>query len=164
MIHQQYVIGPEDVLEINVWKSADLSKSVIVRPDGMITLPLIGEIQAGGNTASQLREVISGRLEKYKEIPEVTVTVAQVNSYYIYVLGEVRNPAKYQVRSYTTVIQAVALAGGFTEWADKNDMVILRKNQNGPGQKINVRYKDILRNKISRPDEVLHPGDTLIVP
>ncbi len=160
----EYIIGPEDVLEINVWKNADLSKTVTVRPDGMITLPLIGEIQAGGNTPNQLREIISKRLEKYKDIPEVTVTVSQVNSYIIYVLGEVKNPGKYQVRSYTTVLQAVASAGGFSQWAEKNDMVIIRKTQNGLGQKIKVRYKDILRNKGSRPDELLYPGDTLVVP
>lgn len=159
----EYIIGPEDVLEINVWKNADLSRKVVVRPDGMITLPLIGEIQAGGRTAGKLRDLISTKLERYKETPEVTVTVAEINSYYIYILGEVRNPGKFQVRSYTTVLQAVALAGGFTEWADKNDMVILRKTSNGE-QKIRVRYKDVLRSKKSKPDELLHPGDTLIVP
>jgi polysaccharide export outer membrane protein len=164
MIPHEYIIGPEDVLEINVWKNADLSKTVIVRPDGMITLPLIGEVRAGGKTAGQLKEMISSRLEKYKDIPEVTVTVAQVNSYVIYVLGEVRNPGKYQVRSYTTVLQAVAQAGGFLEWAKKNGMVILRKTQNGLDQKIKVRYKDVLRDKGSKPDELLYPGDTLIVP
>jgi len=160
----EYVIGPEDVLEINVWKNADLSKTVTVRPDGMITLPLIGEIRAGGSTPNQLREIISKRLEKYKEIPEVTVTVTQVNSYIIYVLGEVRNPGKYQVKSYTTVLQAVAQAGGFSEWARKNDMVIIRRTLDGLDQKITVKYKDVLRNKGSRPDELLYPGDTLVVP
>lgn len=164
MVRQEYIIGPEDLLEINVWKNADLSKAVTVRPDGMITLPLIGEIKAGGSTANQLREAISKRLEKYKDIPEVTVTVAQVNSYNIYVLGEVRTPGKYQLRSYTTVLQAIALTGGFSQWAKKNDMVILRKTQNGLDQKIKVRYNDVLRDKGSKPDELLYPGDTLIVP
>ena len=163
MVRQEYIIGPEDVLEINVWKNADLSKTVVVRPDGMITLPLIGEIEAGGCTVNKLRDLISSRLKKYKETPEVTVTVAQINSYYIYILGEVRNPGKYQVRSYTTVLQAVALAGCFSEWADKNDMVILRRTVNGE-QKVRVRYKDVLRNKRSTSDELLHPGDTLVIP
>ncbi len=160
----EYIIGPEDVLEINVWKNADLSKAVIVRPDGMITLPLIGEIKAGGTTPNQLREIISKRLEKYKEIPEVTVTVAQVNSYIVYVLGEVKNPGKYQVKSYTTVLQALAQAGGFAQWAKKNDMLIVRKTPNGLEQKIRVRYKDVLDDKGSWSDELLYPGDTLVVP
>jgi polysaccharide export outer membrane protein len=160
----EYIIGPEDVLEINVWRNADLSKTVIVRPDGMISLPLIGEVQAGGKTASQLKEMISARLEKYKDTPEVTVTVAQVNSYTIFVLGEVRNPGKYQVRSYTTVFQAIAQAGGFSQWAKRNDMLILRKTPNGLDQKIKVRYKDVLRDKGSKPDQLLYPGDTLIIP
>jgi len=164
MVRQEYTIGPEDVLEINVWKNADLSKTVVVRPDGMITLPLIGDVQAGERTPNKLRDVIRLKLDKFKELPEVTVTVTQINSYYIYVLGEVRNPGKYQVRNYTTVLQAVAMAGGFTEWADKNDMVILRKTQNEQEQKIKIRYKDVLRNKKSKPDELLRRGDTLIIP
>lgn len=162
--HPEYIIGPEDVLEINVWKNADLSRTVTVRPDGMITLPLIGEVQAGGRTAAKLREEISTRLAKYKDIPEVTVTVTEVNSYYIYVLGEVRTPGKYRVRSYTTVIQAVALAGGFTTFAKKNDMVVLRKTQKGSEQRIKVRYKEIIRHEGSMRDDILRPGDTLVVP
>ena len=163
LTNQEYLIGPEDVLEINVWKNTDLSKTVIVRPDGMITLPLVGEFRVWGRTPSKVREMISERLKEYKNIPEVTVTVVQVNSYYIFVLGEVRNPGKYQVKSYTSVLQVVALAGGFSEWANKNDMLILRKNLNGPDQKIKVRYKDILGLENSKPDELLHPGDTLII-
>jgi polysaccharide export outer membrane protein len=160
----EYVIGSEDVLEVNVWKNMELSKTVVVRPDGMITLPLIGDIQAGGRTTGKLREAIRAALEKFKDVPEVTVTVTQVNSYYIYVLGEVRNPGKYQVKSYTTVLQAVALAGGFTEWSEKNGMVILRRSQNGMDQKVKVRYKDVMRDNRSKPDELLRPGDTLIIP
>jgi len=107
---QEYRIGPEDVLEIVVWKNADLSKIVTVRPDGMITLPLIGELRAGGLTANEVRDGIKARLERYKEVPEVSVTVADVRSYNLYILGEVRTPGRYQVKSHTTLLQALALA------------------------------------------------------
>lgn len=160
---QEYVIGPEDVLEVNVWKNPDLGKSVVVRPDGMITLPLIGEVEAGGRTAEDVREDVATRLQKYyKEVPAVTVTVSEVNSYYIYVLGEVRAPGKYQVKSYMTVLQAVALAGGFTEWADRNDLVVLREHAKGASERIRLRYKDIVKE--GEPDRILRRGDTLIVP
>jgi polysaccharide export outer membrane protein len=160
----EYIVGPEDVLEINVWKNPDLSRTVTVRPDGVITLPLIGEGKVAGLTPRGLREMIRKRLgEYYKDIPEVTVTVTQVNSYYVYVLGEVRNPGKYQIKSFTTVLQAVALAGGFTEAADKSKMVILRKRQNGTDQRIKVSYKDFLRERNPKPNVLLQPGDTLII-
>jgi polysaccharide export outer membrane protein len=160
----EYIIGPEDVLEINVWKNPDLSRTVTVRPDGVITLPLIGEGKVAGLTPRELREKIRKRLgEYYKDIPEVTVTVNQVNSYNIYVLGEVRNPGKYQIKSFTTVLQAIALAGGFSESADKDNLVILRKGQDGNDQRIKISYKDFLRERSTKPDIVLQPGDTLII-
>jgi polysaccharide export outer membrane protein len=156
---QAYIIGPEDVLEVNVWKDKDLSKTVIVRPDGMITLPLIGEVQAAGRTPNEVREEISRRFEHYKHVAIVSVTIVEVNSYSIYLLGEVRNPGRYQVRSFTTVLQAITLASGFTEWADKNDITILR----GPDRKIRVRYEDLWRGGEPQPDHLLYPGDRLIV-
>jgi polysaccharide export outer membrane protein len=160
---QEYVIGPEDVLEVNVWKDKDLSRTVIVRPDGMITLPLIGEVQAAGRTPDEVRNEISQRLERYKQNPIVSLTVAEINSYLIYLLGEVRNPGRYQVKSFTTVLQSVALAGGFTEWADRNDITILRKNGSGSERKIRVRYGDLWSGGEPQSDHLLYPGDRLIV-
>lgn len=154
-----YRIGPEDVLEVVVWKNADLSKSVTVRPDGMITLPLIGELRAGGLTADQVGREIKTRLERYKEMPEVTVTVSDVRSYSLYILGEVKAPGRYQVKSYTTVLQALALAGGFTEWAHPGQLVVVRRDGARADQRIQLRYKDL----IGRGDVGLMAGDTLIV-
>ncbi len=159
----EYRIGPEDVLEIVVWKNADLSKTVSVRPDGMITLPLIGELRAGGLTADDVRTEIKSRLERYKETPEVSVTVADIRSYNLFVLGEVRTPGRYQVKTSTTLLQALALAGGFTEFADTNGIVVVRRDMReavSKEQRIRVRYKDL----VQRGDVALSPGDTVIVP
>ena len=159
----EYLIGPEDVLEINVWKNPDLSKTVVVRPDGMITLSLIGDIRAGGATGRKVQQAIRTLLkEYYKQIPEVTVTVAQVNSYPVYILGEVRQPGQYQLKRYTRVLQAVAMAGGFTEWAKKNKMILLRSNPEKSSHRIQISYDEIVEK--SGPDPFLHRGDTLIVP
>lgn len=157
---KQYRIGPEDVLDIVVWKNADLSKSVTVRPDGMVTLPLIGELQAGGLTADQVRDDIKVRLARYKEVPEVSVTVTDVRSYNLYILGEVKTPGRYQVKSYTSLLQALALAGGFTPWAATEDIVVVRRDKGVKEQRMNVRYKDLVK----RGDFGLSPGDTVIVP
>lgn len=159
----EYLIGPEDVLEVVVWKNADLSKTVSVRPDGMITLPLIGELRAGGLTAEDVRAEIRSRLEKYKETPEVSVTVADIRSYNLFILGEVRTPGRYQVKTSTTLLQALALAGGFTEFADTNGIVVVRRDtreRTSKEERIRVRYKDL----IQRGDVALSPGDTVIVP
>ncbi|MEO6665809.1 MAG: polysaccharide biosynthesis/export family protein [Nitrospiria bacterium] len=156
----QYRIGPEDVLDIVVWKNADLSKSVTVRPDGRITLPLIGELEAGGLTADQVRDDIKVRLAKYKDVPEVSVTVADVRSYLLYILGEVRTPGRYQVKSYTSLLQALALAGGFTPYADTDEIVVVRRHPSAKEQRLTIRYKDLIR----RGDFNLSPGDTVIVP
>jgi polysaccharide export outer membrane protein len=158
-----YRIGPEDVLEIVVWKNADLSKTVTVRPDGMITLPLIGELRAGGLTAADVRTEIKTRLERYKEIPEVSVSVADVRSYNLYIMGEVKTPGRYQIKSAMTLLQALALAGGLTEFADADGIVVVRRDLRDPGskeQRMSVRYKDLIR----RGDVPLLPGDTVIVP
>jgi polysaccharide export outer membrane protein len=156
----QYRIGPEDVLEVVVWKNVDLSKTVTVRPDGMITLPLIGELRAGGRTADEVREEIKSRLDRFKEVPQVSVTVVDVRSYNLYVLGEVRTPGRYQVKTFTSLLQALALAGGFTEFADPEKIVIVRSDGPTKQQRIKLRYKDLVR----RGDVPLAPGDIVIVP
>jgi polysaccharide export outer membrane protein len=157
---QEYRIGPEDVLEITIWKNVDLSKNVTVRPDGMITLPLIGELRAGGLTANEVRDGIRARLERYKEVPEVSVTVADVRSYNLYILGEVRTPGRYQVKSHTTLLQALALAGGFTPFAATEKIVLVRRDQHANEQRVRIRYRDLIK----RGDVGLSPGDTVIVP
>ena len=159
-----YAIGPEDVLEILVWKNTDLSKVVTVRPDGMISLPLIGDIRVAGRTAATLREVIREKLGEYQKTPEVSVIVQEVNSYSIYVLGEVVRPGKFQLKSYVTLLQAISLAGGFTEFSSRNKIKVLRKGyEEARAQMFKIRYKDILKGDTSK-DILLMSGDTIIVP
>ena len=115
----EYIIGPEDILEITVWKNADLSKQVQVRPDGRISLPLLGDISAVAKTPVQLTEEISAGLRAYMENPTISVMVKEVNSYQIYVLGEVNKPGKYPLKSKTTLLQGITVAGGFTAYGCK---------------------------------------------
>jgi len=151
-------------LEILVWKNTDLSKVVTVRPDGMISLPLIGEIRVAGRTAATLREVIRERLGEYQKIPEVSVIVQEVNSYNIYILGEVAHPGKYQLKSYVTLLQAISLAGGFTPFSSPNKIKVLRKGYDeAQAQTFKIRYKDILKGNANK-DILLMSGDTVIIP
>lgn len=165
IVTQDYLIGPEDVLEITVWRNADLSKQVSVRPDGRISLPLIGDVGAVGKTATQLAEDIANRLKEYKENPQVSIVVREVNSYAVYVLGEVTRPGKYPLKSKTTLLQAVTLASGFTPTAARNKIVIFRFGKDGEGQvKIKASYDDIVLRDGSNQNIELKPGDQIVVP
>ena len=160
-----YKIGPEDVIEVIVWRNADLTKTVTVRPDGKISLPLIGDVMALRLTPAQLTKEIQNRLKEFKENPNVSVVVQQVNSYGVFVLGEVVHPGKYQLKTYTTVLQAVSLAGGFTPYASKNKMFVLRKIPEKDTEiRIPIDYKEIVSGEDSNHNTVLIPGDTLVVP
>jgi len=166
---KDFLLGPEDVLDIVVWKNEDLSQeAVVVRPDGKISMPLIGEVQANGRTANQLASQIAGRLKEYKDNPVVTVSVKEVNSYYVYVLGEVHKPGKYQLKSHATVLQAVAIASGFTNYAAKNKMKVIRhvQGENGTSREIRIpaRYDDLLSGTGEIGNFVLKTGDVVIVP
>lgn len=160
---EEYALGAEDSVEIHVWKNPDLSRTVTVRPDGKISLPLIGDVQAAGLTATQLAESVTEKLKVYyKEPAQVTVIVNPVNSYTIYMLGEIRNQGRQQVRSGTTFLQAVSLAGGFTQFASTNRIVLRRRGNDGREIAIPIRYKDVLAG--TQPNLVLKPGDTIVVP
>lgn len=160
-----YIIGPEDVLDITVWKNNDLSKTVQVRPDGRISLPLIGDVAAVGRTSSQLTEEISTRLKSYMENPTVSIVVKEVNSYAIFVLGEVVKPGRYPLKSKTTLLQAVTLASGFTQVASRNKIVIFRFAKEGePLMKIKASYDDIVLRDGTNQNIELKPGDTIVVP
>lgn len=160
-----YIIGPEDVLEISVWRNADLSKIVEVRPDGRISLPLIGDVVAVGKTASQLADMISVKLKEYKENPQVSIVVKEVHSYVIYVLGEVAHTGKYPLKSKTTLLQAVTIAGGFTPVAARNKIVVFRFAENGEKDvKIKASYDDIVLRDAAAQNILLKPGDTIVVP
>lgn len=160
---ESYLIGSEDVVDIQVWKNADLSKVVTVRPDGKISLPLIGDVQAGGLTPLQLSEGIIEKLKEfYKEPPQVSVIVQQINSYAIFVVGEVRSPGKFVVKSGTTLVQAIALAGGLSQFASANRIRILRRSADNKEVILPVRYKDIITGQ--RSNLILKPNDSIVVP
>jgi polysaccharide export outer membrane protein len=165
IVTSDYFIGPEDVLDITVWRNADLSKQVMVRPDGRISLPLIGDISAVGRTPAQLSEDISSKLKEYKENPQVSIVVKEVNSYAIYVLGEVVKPGKYPLKSKTTLLQAVTIASGFTATAARNKIVVFRFAKDGAGQiKVKASYDDIVLRDGSNQNIELKPGDQIVVP
>jgi polysaccharide export outer membrane protein len=164
----EFLLGPEDVLEVVVWRNQDLSRQVVVRPDGMISLPLVGDVQAAGLTADQLAERIAKRLKEYKENPAVSVSVKEVNSYNVFVLGEVAKPGKYQLKSYTTVLQAISMAGGFTPYASKNKLQVVRHINNGDGGwrevRLSMPYDDLLTGRGDPEYFVIKAGDTIVVP
>jgi polysaccharide biosynthesis/export protein len=165
IVTKEYIIGPEDLLEITVWRNADLSKTVIVRPDGRISLPLVGDVTAVGKTPTQLTDEIATRLKDFKENPSVAIVIKEVNSYAIYVLGEVKGPGKYPLKSKTTLLQGITIAGGFTPTAARNKVVVFRFGENGSGdERIKASYDDIVLRDGSQQNIELKPGDTVVVP
>jgi len=157
-------LGREDVVEVAVWRDADLSRTVPVRPDGFISLPLAGEFRAEGKTTAELAEEIKAKLAPYIQDPKVTVAVHEVNSTRMYVTGEVARPGGYPLRGRVSVLQAIALAGGFTAFANPDNILIIRKGSDGG--RIPVRYTELLetREDGSSADFLLWPGDTVVVP
>lgn len=159
----QYVIGPEDVLYIHVWREESLTKTVPVRMDGSISLPIIQEIKASGLTPLQLKEELTRRLKEFIESPNVSVTVIEANSFKVYVTGQVKTPGVYRLRSETTVLQIIPMAGGFTDWANQKKILVIRK-ENGKEKRITVNYKKIMKGDDPASNLVLKSGDTVIVP
>jgi polysaccharide export outer membrane protein len=157
---QPYTIGPADVLQINVWKEPDLSRDVTVRFDGMVTVPLVGDVEAAGQTPGKLAETLARSLEKFIEVPRVTVAVSQANSARFYVVGQVGKSGEFPLSGRTTVLQGLALAGGFKEFAKPDGIVIVRQDQTV----VPVNYKRIADGKDVSQNVVLAPGDTIVVP
>lgn len=158
-----YVIGIEDVIEISVWKNPDLSKTVMVRPDGMISLPLVGDLKAAGQTPAQLRDALNEVLKEYQETVVTSVIVQEVNSYRIFILGEVMSPGTYTMTRRMSVIQAIALAGGFNPFASRK-IVLVRENGNSMAEKIEISFDDIIDTDARRDKNlILKPGDTVFV-
>ena len=158
-----YKIGPQDVLRIDVWKEAEISRAVPVRPDGKISLPLLNDVQASGLTAMELANNITEGLKKFINNPLVTVGVTEINSRRVYVTGEVSKPGAYALLPNMTALQAVTGAGGFTQFARTKNIYILR-NEGGKQTKYSFNYNDVVKGK--RPDDniTLQPGDTIVVP
>lgn len=164
----EFLLGPEDVLIVTVWKNQDLSREVVIRPDGMISMPLIGEVPAANLTSNNLAKRISDRLTEYMASPIVSVQLKEVNSYFIYVLGEVTRPGKYPLKSYANVMQGISLGGGFTPFAKKNKMKVLRVTVDSSSEKhqieIPVQYDDILKGNATPGNFYLRSGDVIVVP
>ena len=146
----EYRLGPEDVIEVFVWKEPDLSTTVVVRPDGRISLPLANELVASGKTAAELQQEITARLSKYAIQPVVNVMVKQVNSLKISVLGEVRRPDVYRIKNRVTVLDAIAMAGGFTDLARPNKVIVLRNTASG-ARRIKVNIKQLVDDETGAP-------------
>jgi polysaccharide export outer membrane protein len=157
----QYVIGPEDVLHIHVWREEALTRTVPVRMDGNISLPLAQEVRAAGLTPLQLKEVLTTKLRKFIENPIVSVTVTEANSFKVFVSGEVRTPGVYRLRSETSILQIIPMAGGFTDWANQKKIMIIRKEA-GKEKRMRVNYKDVVSGEAS--NVILQSGDNIIVP
>jgi len=159
-----YVIGNDDMLAINVWKEPDVSRTIPVRSDGKISLPLAGELQAAGNTPLKLEQEIAAKLKSYIAEPEVTVIVQQVNSQKFNVLGMVNKPGSYAIANSPTVLDAIALAGGFRDFAKQKSIYVLRQNADGTQTRIPFNYKDVVKGKNPEQNIKLLPRDTIVVP
>jgi len=159
-----FVIGNDDVLAINVWKEPDVSRSIPVRSDGKISLPLVGEVQAAGQTPLKLEQEIASRLQSYISQPEVTVIVQQINSRKFNILGLVNKPGTYVLTNSATVLDAIAMAGGFRDFAKQKAIYVLRQNPDGRQTRIPFNYKEVVKGKNPEQNVVLQPRDTIIVP
>ena len=159
-----YVIGAQDVLQISVWQEPELSApSVPVRPDGMISLPLLNDVQASGLTPTQLSAALRDRMKKLVQEPQVTVIVTAINSKRIYILGEVTRPGPMQLLSDMTVLQAISTAGGLSQYANAKNIYVLRSD-NGSQVRLPFKYKAVLKGKDPKQEIALRPGDTIVVP
>jgi polysaccharide export outer membrane protein len=158
-----YVIGPEDVLYIQVWREEALTKTVPVRSDGMISLPLINDVQASGLTPLQLKESLTEKFKNFIENPSVTVVVMEANSFKVFVTGQVRNPGVYRLRTETTLLQIISLAGDFTNEANPKKIVIIRR-EHGKDKRLDVNYNEIIDGVNPGLNYVLMPGDTVVIP
>jgi polysaccharide biosynthesis/export protein len=160
---RDYVIGSEDVLEVRFWKDVNLSREVVVRPDGKIALELLNEVQAAGLTPEQLREAVLAEAKKYMEDPSVAVIVKQINSRKVFITGMVEKPGVYPVASSMTVLQLISVAGGLKEFAKKKEIVVMRHDKGTP-LAYPFNYDDILKGRRLAQNIVLKPGDTVVVP
>jgi polysaccharide biosynthesis/export protein len=159
-----FVIGNDDLLAINVWKEPDISRQVPVRSDGKISLPLVGEVKAAGETPLKLEQDLAARLKNYIDGPEVTVIVQQINSQKFNILGQVNRPGSFVLGNSPTVLDAIALAGGFRDFAKQKSIYVLRSNADGSETRIPFNYKEVVKGKNPAQNIKLEPRDTIVVP
>lgn len=158
----EYVVGEGDVLHVNVWKETEISQTVMVRPDGNISLPLVNEITVAGLTPPQIQHLIAEKLKAILTNPQVTVTVVEVRSKMVYITGEVVKPGAYPVPTPLNVLQLIARAGGLSQWANRKNIYILRGGDKK--NRLHFNYKEVVQGKKSEQNIILQPGDTVVVP
>jgi polysaccharide export outer membrane protein len=158
-----YLLGPEDIVKISVWRDEHLTQEVVVRPDGMISFPLVGDVPAAGRTIEDVRLELVKRLNRFVQNPQVSVLAIKILSYKIYVIGRVHKPGEFLVGHYTDVLQALSLAGGLNQFAAENDIRIMRRNR-GEQQVFQFRYGDVRKGKEMGQNIILERGDVVVVP
>ena len=159
-----YRIGPEDVLQISVWKNEALSRTVPVRPDGKITLPLLNDVEAAGYTPMEFRDVLVAKLTEYMPSPEVSVIVTEPRSFKVSVIGEVGKAGRYELRSRTTVLDLLAMVGGLNQFASRSKIYVLRQTDKGQQTRIPFNYNKALNASGEQENFFLQPGDIIVVP
>jgi polysaccharide export outer membrane protein len=158
-----YIVGDSDVIRVNVWKEPEVSQTVVVRTDGNISLPLINEVKVSGMTPLQIQDMVAEKLKGFLNNPQVTVTVIEIRSKRAFITGEVARPGTYSLNAQTTVLQLIAQAGGFTPFAKKDSIVVLR-TEDGRQSRLKFKYKEVVQGKKTEQNIALHPGDTVVVP
>ena len=159
-----FIIGNDDVLAISVWKEPDISRSIPVRSDGKISLPLVGEVQATGRTPLKLEQDIAAKLKSYIAEPDVTVIVQQINSQKFNILGQVNRPGSYPIATAATVLDAIAVAGGFRDFAKQKAIYVLRQSSDGTQTRLRFNYKEVVKGQNPAQNIKLEPRDTIVVP
>jgi polysaccharide export outer membrane protein len=163
VVPQGYIVGESDVIRVNVWKEPEVSQTVVVRTDGSISLPLINEVKVAGMTPMQIQNLVAEKLKSFLNSPQVTVTVTEIHSKKAFITGEVARPGGYSLNTETTVLQLIAQAGGFTVFAKRDGIVVLRI-EDGKPQRLRFKYKEVVHGKNTEQNIALHPGDTVVVP
>jgi polysaccharide export outer membrane protein len=161
---ETFIIGADDILAVNVWKEPDISRSVPVRSDGKISLPLVGEVQASGQTPKQLEVEIAKKLQNYISEPDVTVIISEIRSQKFNIMGQVVRPGSYRLTSPLTVLDAIALAGGFRDFAKQKSIYVLRQEPDGTQTRLPFNYKDVIKGKNTQQNVRLEAHDTIVVP
>jgi len=160
----EYLIGPDDLLAVNVWREPEISRNVLVRPDGKISLPLVGDLRASGRTPAQLQDEIKDQLQNYLSHPEVTVIVQEARSQKFNILGEVEHPGSYPLSRSMTVLDAIAVAGGLRDFAKGRKIYVLRSQSDGSRVRLPFNYKDVIKGHSLSENVELQPRDTVVVP
>lgn len=158
-----YIIGEQDVLGIDVWKEKDISQTVVVRPDGKVTIPLVDEVYVVGLTPLQLQSLLEDKLKPFLTVPQVTVIVKEISSRKVYLMGQVGRTGPFLINSTTTVLQLIAQAGGLRDFAKRKKIYIMR-SENGKTEQFRFNYDEVIKGKRLEQNIVLRPGDTIVVP